>query len=224
MTANVSDSAPDAVSGSAPKPAPVPVPEPGTDAIDRSRTVAVVGTGTMGQGIAQVALVAGHRVRLYDSAPGRAGEAVTALAARLDRLVEKGRMDRAERDGAVARLHAAAELTELADAALVVEAIVEHLPVKQQLFGELEKIVGDDTLLATNTSSSPSPRSREACGCPAGSSGCTSSTRPRCSPSSRSSAASPPTNPPPRARTRPRRAGARRRCAAPTPPGSSSTG
>ncbi|WSF21750.1 3-hydroxyacyl-CoA dehydrogenase [Streptomyces sp. NBC_01353] len=107
----------------------------------------------MGQGIAQVALVAGHRVRLYDSAPGRAGEAVTALAARLDRLVEKGRMDRAERDGAVARLHAAAELTELADAALVVEAIVEHLPVKQQLFGELEKIVGDDTLLATNTSS-----------------------------------------------------------------------
>ncbi|MFD9031804.1 3-hydroxyacyl-CoA dehydrogenase [Streptomyces sp. NPDC059567] len=107
----------------------------------------------MGQGIAQVALVAGHPVRLYDSAPGRAEEAVTALAARLDRLVEKGRMDKAEREGAVARLHAAAELTELADAALVVEAIVEHLPVKQQLFGELEKIVGDDTLLATNTSS-----------------------------------------------------------------------
>ncbi|MFE5481407.1 3-hydroxyacyl-CoA dehydrogenase [Streptomyces sp. NPDC056527] len=153
MTANVSDSAPDAVSDSAPKPAPVSVPESGTDAIERSRTVAVVGTGTMGQGIAQVALVAGHPVRLYDSAPGRAEEAVSALAARLDRLVEKGRMDRAERDGAVARLHAAAELTELADAALVVEAIVEHLPVKQQLFGELEKIVGDDTLLATNTSS-----------------------------------------------------------------------
>ncbi|MFF7179934.1 3-hydroxyacyl-CoA dehydrogenase [Streptomyces sp. NPDC008121] len=137
MTANVSEAVPDA----------------GTDAIDRSRAVAVVGTGTMGQGIAQVALVAGHPVRLYDSAPGRAEAAVTALAARLDRLVEKGRMDRAERDGAVARLHAAADPAELADAALVVEAVVELLPVKQQLFADLEKIVGDDTLLATNTSS-----------------------------------------------------------------------
>ncbi|MFE2232438.1 3-hydroxyacyl-CoA dehydrogenase [Streptomyces sp. JL2001] len=137
MTANVSDAAPDA----------------GADAIDRSRTVAVVGTGTMGQGIAQVALVAGHPVRLYDSVPGRAEEAVTALAARLDRLVEKGRMDRPAREDAVARLHAAADLTELADAALVVEAIVERLDVKRQLFAELEKIVGDDTVLATNTSS-----------------------------------------------------------------------
>ncbi|MFD9243674.1 3-hydroxyacyl-CoA dehydrogenase NAD-binding domain-containing protein, partial [Streptomyces sp. NPDC059556] len=59
--------------------------------VGRDRTVAVVGTGTMGQGIAQVALVAGHPVRLYDSAPGRAEEAVAALTARLDRLVEKGR-------------------------------------------------------------------------------------------------------------------------------------
>ncbi|MBT2444811.1 3-hydroxyacyl-CoA dehydrogenase [Streptomyces sp. ISL-36] len=141
MTANVSDAGPAAE------------PEAGAEPVDRSRTVAVVGTGTMGQGIAQVALVAGHPVRLYDSAPGRAEEAVTALAARLDRLVEKGRMDGAARDGAVARLHAAADLAELADAALVVEAIVEDLPVKQRLFAELEKIVGDDTLLATNTSS-----------------------------------------------------------------------
>ncbi|MET9433456.1 3-hydroxyacyl-CoA dehydrogenase [Streptomyces sp. NPDC006551] len=145
MTANASDAVPDAF--------PDTVPDTRTDAIDRSRTVAVVGTGTMGQGIAQVALVAGHPVRLYDSAPGRAEAAVTALAARLDRLVEKGRMDPAERDGAIARLHAAADLTELADAALVVEAIVEELTVKQALFAELEKIVGDDALLATNTSS-----------------------------------------------------------------------
>ncbi|MFE5633190.1 3-hydroxyacyl-CoA dehydrogenase [Streptomyces sp. NPDC056543] len=145
MTANVSDSAPDAGAGAA--------PDSRADALDRSRTVAVVGTGTMGQGIAQVALVAGHPVRLYDSAPGRAEEAVAALAARLDRLVEKGRMDRAARDAAVDRLHAAAALTDLADAALVVEAIVELLPVKRELFAELEKIVGDDTLLATNTSS-----------------------------------------------------------------------
>ncbi|WP_314615615.1 3-hydroxyacyl-CoA dehydrogenase [Streptomyces stackebrandtii] len=122
-------------------------------ALAQDRTVAVVGTGTMGQGIAQVALVAGHPVRLYDSAPGRAGEAVAALTARLDRLVEKGRMDAAAREAAAGRLHAAEELGELADAALVVEAIVEHLPVKQQLFADLEKVVGDDAVLATNTSS-----------------------------------------------------------------------
>ncbi|MEV5971853.1 3-hydroxyacyl-CoA dehydrogenase [Streptomyces sp. NPDC051921] len=125
----------------------------GAGPIDPTGTVAVVGTGTMGQGIAQVALVAGHPVRLYDSAPGRAEEAVSAVAGRLDRLVEKGRLGPEERDAAVARLHAAGELAELADAALVVEAIVEHLPVKQRLFADLEEIVGADTVLATNTSS-----------------------------------------------------------------------
>ncbi|MFI8824278.1 3-hydroxyacyl-CoA dehydrogenase [Streptomyces sp. NPDC053431] len=125
----------------------------GAGPIDPTGTVAVVGTGTMGQGIAQVALVAGHPVRLYDSAPGRAEEAVAGVAGRLDRLVEKGRLGKEERDAAVARLHAAGELTELADAVLVVEAIVELLPVKQRLFADLEEIVGADTLLATNTSS-----------------------------------------------------------------------
>ena len=122
-------------------------------AVARDRTVAVVGTGTMGQGIAQVALVAGHPVRLYDSAPGRAAEAVDALTARLDRLVDKGRLDAAAREAAVGRLHAAEDPAELADAALVIEAIVEDLSVKRRLFADLEKIVGDDTVLATNTSS-----------------------------------------------------------------------
>ncbi|MFD7979846.1 3-hydroxyacyl-CoA dehydrogenase [Streptomyces sp. NPDC059071] len=126
-----------------------PVP-PG---IEPGSTVAVVGTGTMGQGIAQVALVAGHPVRLYDSAAGRAEEAVAAVTGRLDRLVEKGRLGKEDRDAAVARLHAADGLAELADAALVVEAIVERLEVKQRLFAELEDVVGDDAVLATNTSS-----------------------------------------------------------------------
>ncbi|MGW2056762.1 3-hydroxyacyl-CoA dehydrogenase [Streptomyces sp. NPDC001840] len=122
-------------------------------AIESGRVVAVVGTGTMGQGIAQVALVAGHPVRLYDAVPGRAEQAVTALAGRLGRLVEKGRLDAAARDAAVARLHPAADLTELADSALVVEAVLEQLPVKRELFAALEDIVSDDCLLATNTSS-----------------------------------------------------------------------
>ncbi|MEV0274979.1 3-hydroxyacyl-CoA dehydrogenase [Streptomyces sp. NPDC050610] len=126
-------------------------------AIDRSSTVtgtvAVVGTGTMGQGIAQVALVAGHPVRLYDAAPGRAAEAAASIAARLDRLVEKGRLTAADRDAARDRLRPAAALAELGDAELVVEAVVEELAVKQKLFTELEEFVTDACLLATNTSS-----------------------------------------------------------------------
>ncbi|MEV5079371.1 3-hydroxyacyl-CoA dehydrogenase [Streptomyces sp. NPDC093064] len=122
-------------------------------ALDLSSPVAVVGTGTMGQGIAQVALVAGHTVRLYDAVPGRAREAAAEIGARLDRLVEKDRLTGAERDAARARLLAADALTELADCALVVEAVLERLDVKQELLKELEGVVGDDCLLATNTSS-----------------------------------------------------------------------
>ncbi|MFG2354977.1 3-hydroxyacyl-CoA dehydrogenase [Streptomyces sp. NPDC048521] len=122
-------------------------------AIDLSSPVAVVGTGTMGQGIAQVALVAGHPVRLYDAVAGRARDAAGAIGARLDRLVDKGRLSGPDRDAARARLKPADSLAELADCALVVEAVLERLDVKQQLFDELEKIVAEDCLLATNTSS-----------------------------------------------------------------------
>ncbi|MEE1929911.1 3-hydroxyacyl-CoA dehydrogenase [Streptomyces sp. TRM 70351] len=116
-------------------------------------TVGVVGTGTMGQGIAQVALVAGHRVRLHDVAPGRAEQAAAAIGQRLERLVAKGRMTPEAHAEALARLHPAAELGELADAGLVVEAVLEELGAKQQLFGALESVVSADCLLATNTSS-----------------------------------------------------------------------
>ncbi|WP_309097148.1 3-hydroxyacyl-CoA dehydrogenase [Streptomyces sp.] len=122
-------------------------------ALDLSSPVAVVGTGTMGQGIAQVALVAGHPVRLYDALPGRARQAADAIGARLDRLVEKERLTAADRDAARARLLPAETLAELADCSLVVEAVLERLDVKQELFRELEDVVGDDCLLATNTSS-----------------------------------------------------------------------
>ncbi|MET9833476.1 3-hydroxyacyl-CoA dehydrogenase [Streptomyces sp. NPDC006385] len=122
-------------------------------ALDLSSPVAVVGTGTMGQGIAQVALVAGHPVRLYDAVPGRAQDAADTIGARLDRLVEKDRLTGADRDAARARLSPARSLADLADCALVVEAVLERLDVKQELFRELEGIVDEDCLLATNTSS-----------------------------------------------------------------------
>ncbi|WP_461029015.1 3-hydroxyacyl-CoA dehydrogenase NAD-binding domain-containing protein, partial [Streptomyces sparsus] len=117
--------------------------------------VAVVGTGTMGQGIAQVALTAGHRVLLHDVAPERAERAAEQIRGRLDRLVAKGRMDAETRAAADGRLHAAEDLADLAGAEVVVEAVLEELGAKQQLFSALEAVVGEHCLLATNTSSLP---------------------------------------------------------------------
>ncbi|GAA1907619.1 3-hydroxyacyl-CoA dehydrogenase [Streptomyces durmitorensis] len=122
-------------------------------ALELSSPVAVVGTGTMGQGIAQVALLAGHPVRLYDAVEGQARTAAAAIGARLERLVEKGRLTAGDRAAAGDRLAPVDSLAELAGCGLVIEAIVEQLPVKQRLFEELEEIVDEDCLLATNTSS-----------------------------------------------------------------------
>lgn len=122
-------------------------------ALSKDRIVAVVGAGAMGQGIAQVAAQAGHPVRLFDAAAGQAEKAKAALEKVLARLVEKGRVGRAEADAVLARVTPAARLEELAPAALVVEAVVERLDVKRDLLGKLEEICGADAILATNTSS-----------------------------------------------------------------------
>ena len=117
--------------------------------IERAAPVAVVGAGTMGAGIAQVAAVAGHPVIVYDAAEGAAARAVAAVRDRVARLVEKGRLE-----GPVdLRLEVAGELGDLARARCVIEAVAEDLGVKQALFGDLEKIVAPDCVLATNTSS-----------------------------------------------------------------------
>ncbi|RFU85096.1 3-hydroxyacyl-CoA dehydrogenase [Streptomyces triticagri] len=121
--------------------------------LDSRTPVAVVGTGTMGQGIAQVALLAGHSVRLHDAIPGRPDQAAEQLAARLARLVEKGRLTDDARTAALARLTPVASLDELAGCGLVVEAVLEQLDVKQGLMRALEAVVDTDCLLATNTSS-----------------------------------------------------------------------
>ncbi|MEU3736724.1 3-hydroxyacyl-CoA dehydrogenase [Streptomyces sp. NPDC032198] len=122
-------------------------------ALELSSPVAVVGTGTMGQGIAQVALLAGHPVRLYDAVEGQAKAAAATIAARLDRLVEKGRLTAGDRSAAGERLAPVESLAELAGCGLVIEAILERLAVKQRLFEELEEALAEDCLLATNTSS-----------------------------------------------------------------------
>jgi len=120
--------------------------------IGRSAPIAVVGAGTMGAGIAQVAAVAGHPVIVYDAVDGIAARAADAIRDRVARLVEKGRL-KGLRVPVDLRLEVAGELGHLAPARCVVEAAAEDLAVKQALFADLEKVVAPDCVLATNTSS-----------------------------------------------------------------------
>ena len=115
--------------------------------------VAVVGAGTMGAGIAQVAALAGHRVKLLDLRPGAAQTAIDQIANSLAGLVDKGRLSAEDRSATLARLIEVKRLPDLADAALVVEVIVEELSVKQTLVRELEGIVWSQAVIASNTSS-----------------------------------------------------------------------
>ncbi len=115
--------------------------------------VCVVGAGIMGAGIAQVAALAGHAVRLFDMREGAAAAAKTRMAAALESLVAKGRMGAADVKALLARITPISTLDEAAGVALVVEAIVENLEAKRALFQQLEGIVGAEAVLATNTSS-----------------------------------------------------------------------
>ncbi len=122
-------------------------------ALARDTLIAVVGAGAMGAGIAQVAAVAGHRVRLLDNRPDVAARAVAGIRAQLAKMAEKGRLTAADAAAAGMRLMPVHEIADLAAAGLVVEAIVEDPQEKQALFADLEGIVGRDCILCTNTSS-----------------------------------------------------------------------
>jgi len=122
-------------------------------ALDASAIVGVVGAGTMGSGIAQVAAAAGHPVRLFDMQPGAAERAKARVVAALDIDVSKSRTTREAADALSARLIPVASLEEMKDARLIVEAIIEDLGAKQSLIGQLEALVAADTILASNTSS-----------------------------------------------------------------------
>ncbi|KFI05917.1 3-hydroxyacyl-CoA dehydrogenase PaaH [Massilia sp. BSC265] len=121
--------------------------------LPRGSVVAVIGSGAMGSGIAQVAATAGHEVLLFDTRPDAADKAVAEIGKAYAKLVEKGRMDALDADQARERLKRIGTLQEAAGASLVVEAIVENLDAKRALFTELEGIVTDSCILATNTSS-----------------------------------------------------------------------
>jgi len=122
-------------------------------ALEQGSVVAIIGSGAMGAGIAQVAAASGYQVKLFDTRADAVAKAIADIGKVYGKLVEKGRMSGEQAAAANARLHQVADLHAVAGAALVIEAIVENLDVKRMLFADLENVVGDDCILATNTSS-----------------------------------------------------------------------
>lgn len=121
--------------------------------LDTQTAVAVIGAGSMGSGIAQLAAQSGHKVRLFDAQAGAAEKALVRIDADLAQSVKKGRLDEHERGVIRARLAAVDTLDALVGCGLVVEAIIERLDAKQALFKQLEALLDATTVFATNTSS-----------------------------------------------------------------------
>ncbi len=113
----------------------------------------VVGAGSMGSGIAQLAAMAGTDVILVDINQAVLDQAKVRLSEQLGKLLEKGKIDAAQLNAVFGRLHFTTELSALAERDIIIEAIIEDLEVKKQLFEKLEQIVSSETVLASNTSS-----------------------------------------------------------------------
>lgn len=116
-------------------------------------TIAVVGCGLMGSGIAEVAARAGYATIVREVNEELLEKGLGRIRKSLDRAVEKGKLESADRDAAMDRIRGTTDLEELAEADLVVEAIVENLDVKKDLFSKLDRICPQHTLFASNTSS-----------------------------------------------------------------------
>jgi 3-hydroxybutyryl-CoA dehydrogenase len=128
--------------------------------LNRQSKIGVVGAGAMGSGIAQLAATHGHTVVLQDTDSAAIERSITAIVKNLERLVEKGRLSEDERKAIRDRvLPVAGEASDpssldgFRDCALVIEAVIENLDVKRDLFSRLESVVANDAILATNTSS-----------------------------------------------------------------------
>jgi 3-hydroxybutyryl-CoA dehydrogenase len=119
------------------------------------KRVGIVGSGTMGSGIAEVASKSGYEVILRSRSQDGANRMIAGLEKSLAKQVDKGRLEAADRDAALGRCRGCSDLEELADCDLVVESVVEDLAVKKELFATLDRICADHVILATNTSTLP---------------------------------------------------------------------
>jgi 3-hydroxybutyryl-CoA dehydrogenase len=121
--------------------------------METNMKVSVIGGGTMGSGIAQVAATSGCQVKLFDLNNDALIKSKISLEKVLNRLIEKQRIDIAEKNRIQNNIFYVNTLTDLSDSDLVIEAIVENLEVKRKVFSELETLVSENTILASNTSS-----------------------------------------------------------------------
>lgn len=117
------------------------------------KVIGVIGAGSMGSGIAQVAATAGHEVILLDSSKPMLEKAKQSLKKILDRLAEKGKLSKPEAGAVLDRIQFTDKLQEFDSCELIIEAIIEDLNIKKQIFRELESIVSKTCIIATNTSS-----------------------------------------------------------------------
>jgi len=115
--------------------------------------VSVIGAGTMGAGIAQIAATNGHKVCLYDSFDGVIETAENKLKKILDRLVEKERITQQDNEAILGRINFTKDIKDVSGSGLVIEAIIENLEIKQKVFTEIESLVDEDCIIASNTSS-----------------------------------------------------------------------
>lgn len=115
--------------------------------------IGIVGSGAMGSGIAQVLATAGNEVLLYDSNPIAVEKAGQNLEAQFQKLAEKGKLTYEEAETYFDNIRLSDKLSELKDSELIIEAIIEELEIKKELFQKLESLVSEDCILATNTSS-----------------------------------------------------------------------
>ena len=115
--------------------------------------VGIIGSGTMGSGIAQVAATAGCQVNLFDANRAVLEKSKASLEKVLIRLIEKGRIDTPEKNRIQSNINYVDSLEELSNSDLIIEAIIENLEIKKKVFSELETLVNDDCIIASNTSS-----------------------------------------------------------------------
>ncbi|WP_181149656.1 3-hydroxyacyl-CoA dehydrogenase [Ensifer aridi] len=118
-----------------------------------NKLVAVLGGGTMGRGIAEVALSAGHPVLLYNHRESTLETAAAAIRSSLARRVEKGRLSEEASQAQLGRLRLSTDLNDLTDASIIIESVTEDIDIKLQLLSKVERVVSKDTIIATNTSS-----------------------------------------------------------------------
>jgi len=116
-------------------------------------TIGIIGCGAMGAGIAQLALQNGHRVVLFDQSLQAVKQAIQSIDGQLKKLIEKGRLSESQWTDCMGRLLQAEQLHDLQSSNLVIEAIIEDLSIKQNLFKQLEKHLSETCILASNTSS-----------------------------------------------------------------------